>query len=382
MIKLHRFDRTFAPYIYILCFIMYPENETPIEEKIKQPCPNCGKSISAKAKFCAGCGQKQTTGKVSLSEMLRHLWETTFHLDNKLFRTGRRVLIPAELTLEYFNRRHKRYFHPFQVFFLSLFAVFLLVSVFSKSKTPSFRLFEIFGSGNPEYVKGKLDLLADLKTNKDSLPNEMQGELTKTAIDTLLARAEGDMSIGPKDSISFMLITNSDGSSKRFSSNDLLHISSDSLIQLYQVEGFLNRFVLRQTVSVSLKPDEFNRYWAGNLSWTFLLLSVVMAFWLKLLYRRTRQFYVEHFVLMLHLHAGLFIAFGISLILRKAFHLPQQVILFFLLWLVVGFYIAFKRYYQQPHWKTALKLLIFHVLYLTSFVFLLLGSMGAALLLF
>ncbi len=361
---------------------MHPENETAVEEKIKQPCPNCGKSISAKAKFCAGCGQKQTTGKVSLSEMLRHLWETTFHLDNKLFRTGRRLLIPAELTMEYFNRRHKRYFHPFQVFFLSLFVVFLLVSVFNKSKTSTFRIFEIFGAGNPEYVKGKLDMLADLKAEKDSLSVGLQGQLPQESIDTLLARVEKDMSIGPKDSISFMLITNSDGSSMRFSSNDLLHISSDSLIQLYQVEGILNRFVLRQTVSVSLKPDEFNRYWAGNLSWTFLLLSVVMAFWLKLLYRRSGHYYVEHFVLMLHLHAGLFITFSISLILKKVCHLPQQVILLNVLWLLLGFYIAFKRFYQQPHWKTMLKLLIFHVLYLISFLVLLIGSMAAALLLF
>lgn len=79
-------------------------------------CTNCGNALVEI--YCAHCGEKQPshhdrTGGHFLHETVHEL----IHLDGKLFRTLKELMImPGQLTAEYFAGRKKRYIAPIRLF--------------------------------------------------------------------------------------------------------------------------------------------------------------------------------------------------------------------------------------------------------------------------
>ena len=99
----------------------------------------------------------------------------------------------------------------------------------------------------------------------------------------------------------------------------------------------------------------------------FVLLPIV-ALLLKLFYIRSKRYYVEHFVFMLHIHAMVFVAMLLFLLLVfGTMHLPWlepfkdkagSVILWYVM---IYLFLAMRFFYRQSWFKTALKffLLVF-----------------------
>ncbi|HEU4558041.1 MAG TPA: DUF3667 domain-containing protein [Longimicrobium sp.] len=81
----------------------------------------------------------------------------------------------------------------------------------------------------------------------------------------------------------------------------------------------------------------------------FLMLPVFAAL-LKLLYVRSRRFYVEHFVFALHLHAFAFLCYLVMIVTRFP---PLTTIVS--LWMFVYLFAAMKRVYRQGWFVTATK---------------------------
>ena len=352
-------------------------------EKTKIACPNCDKKISSKAIFCPKCGQKQGNTKVKMKDLLWKLWVTTVHLDSRVLRTFGRLFIPAQLTKDYFAGKQKKYFHPIQLFFLVLFFVFLSVSVFKnkKTNTQTFQAFQIFERIDAKYVTGQMDMRDSLRHYRDSLPPQWQTQDIRDAVDSLLSipipsapTLTDSLSIG--EHIPFT------DTVYRFSQYDLLHQTPDSILNRYQINNWWDRLIIKQAIRSGLQSEEFNRFWAGTLSWSFLVVIAVVAFWLKLLYIRQKRYYVEHFLLILHLQVGLFATFIVALILKGGLHFPKAIALLILAWLFIGYFIGFKRYYQQSYLKTFIKFILFFVIYLFSFIVILLVSQGVAILFF
>jgi hypothetical protein len=84
------------------------------------------------------------------------------------------------------------------------------------------------------------------------------------------------------------------------------------------------------------------------------------AFLLKLLYVRSKRYYVEHFIFSLHGHA---FAFSLFVVLMLAAMVPGDaleewmglLIGVSLLWLMVYYWVALRRVYQQGWFKTTVK---------------------------
>ncbi|MCB0642390.1 MAG: DUF3667 domain-containing protein, partial [Phaeodactylibacter sp.] len=87
----------------------------------QHPCLNCGASLPESAKYCSGCGQKNTNGKISVASVLGEVWSNLVNLDAKIFRTVPALFVPGKLTREFFKGRQRRYMHPFRIFLLSVF---------------------------------------------------------------------------------------------------------------------------------------------------------------------------------------------------------------------------------------------------------------------
>lgn len=80
------------------------------------------------------------------------------------------------------------------------------------------------------------------------------------------------------------------------------------------------------------------------------LLVPLFALLLKLLYVRTRRFYVEHFIFALHVHAFAFGGFFLA-----TFNDSAEVLLAVLGVVMLYAYAAMRRIYRQAGWLTALK---------------------------
>ena len=74
--------------------------------------------------FCARCGEKQPNHHdLTVGHFAHELVHELVHLDSKLFRTLRELmLMPGQLTAEYFAGRKKRYIAPIRLF-ITLFAI-------------------------------------------------------------------------------------------------------------------------------------------------------------------------------------------------------------------------------------------------------------------
>lgn len=95
-------------------------------------CTNCGNTIVDV--YCASCGEKQPGHHdLRVGHLAHELADELFHLDSKLFRTLRDLMLrPGELTAAYFEGRKRRYVAPLRML-LALFALtFLAYSTYKQ----------------------------------------------------------------------------------------------------------------------------------------------------------------------------------------------------------------------------------------------------------
>ncbi len=356
-----------------------PTPEQPEASAKKIICPNCDKKISQKAIFCPKCGQKQSATKVRMRDFLWKLWVTTFHLDSRGLRTLWGVLSPGKLTLAYFAGKQKKYFHPIQFFFITLFLLLLVVSIVTRNRENPFQLIQFFGDKEPAYVKAQIDMRDSLVKYRDSLPAAWRTINYSKPVDSLIRAVTQKIETQQSDSFSMNFFN----CSYAIAYTDMLRLEPDSLMQYYQVKPGMDRFLIGQALRSGLHGQELTQFWVRSLSWSALVLIAVMAFWLKLLYWRQKRYFVEHFVLMLHLQTGFLVVMTLSIILRNWLHFPKNFIAFLVItWFTLGYFIAFKRYYKQGNRKTLLKWMAFYFLYFFSFFLVFIGSMVVSMLLF
>lgn len=79
-------------------------------------CLNCNTNLEKEDKFCAKCGQKRTTGRISFRQLALQFFEDTINWDARLFKSIRGLFTPGKLTEEFFLGRHVPYWQPLRLF--------------------------------------------------------------------------------------------------------------------------------------------------------------------------------------------------------------------------------------------------------------------------
>src|SRR4051794_3602675 len=94
---------------------------TVLDSTSLAPCTNCG---GASSDYCTRCGERQPGHHdLSVAHFAHEVVHEFVHLDSKLFRTLRDIVIkPGLVTEEYFAGRKSRYIAPLRLF-LTLFAL-------------------------------------------------------------------------------------------------------------------------------------------------------------------------------------------------------------------------------------------------------------------
>jgi hypothetical protein len=312
-----------------------------------------------------------------MTDLLIRLWNTTFHLESKFLRMVWHLLIPAKVTIAYFKGQIKRYPHPIQFFLVCMFFFLLYVSAIGKSG-PDMNLFALLKmEENQEVIKGKVEMVESIHQHWDSIPERLRTPPARQALDTVLHLSMNNLDFWEKDSLGIM-----QGGYRfilerpyQFANRDLLNMSPDSLLQYYHVEPWLDRLLIRQSLKASQDTAAIARSWIGSFTWILLFQIAMMSFWLKLMYRRQKRYFVEHFVLLIHLHSGFIFLLTIVSVLRTYLHLDFISRSVSLWWLLAATPLAMYFYYGQSKRKTFLKFLIFCLLYALMLVVALMLSM-------
>lgn len=355
----------------------------PAIAKVKVPkkiCPNCEKKLGRKDDYCPHCGQKQTATKVKMSDVLWKLWTTTFHLDNKFLRTMRYLFVPGKLTIEYFSGRQKRYYHPVQFYFVTLFFLVLVISFRNRNREVAPQLINLFPTANQQFFNGQVGLRDSLRMALDTSRRLSLSPAANRQLATLIDAAMNDRVFNLlEDTLDLQFWKGN----YLFAFPEVMRLPVDSLLKKQKVEHPLDRWLAKQALRGAVQPEKLNSFWVGSVSWVLLVLVGVMAGWLKLLYWRHNRYFVEHFVFLLHLQTGLLMAVLITVLLRTLIPAtPKNLAAIIVLWPTLGYWLGLKRYYGQSFWRTTWKFIGFQFLYLISLILVAATSVGLAILFF
>lgn len=315
-------------------------------------CLNCQAPLSAEAQFCATCGQKRTTGRVTFKQLASDFFDNVFNLDSRVFLTFRKLLVPGYLTEAYFNGRHKTFLHPFRIFLIAVITMVAAISwMFNDGITRNGDMFSRMSNARVKHhMMEEVDSL-------NQLYKEGEGESALSAeLDSLKAwvyKRDG-MQGDSVDLDRYFTLAGEDFPPMQI--DDAFNLEAEELAKKYGIEGVKRNFILKQKVKVMKDSRSFLRFLLGRISWQALILIPLMALVLKLFYWRRPFYYVEHFIFSIHTHSVFFILLAIQLLVTKVAPLWTIAISATLM----GFYLLFAmhRFYKQSWFKTSVKFVI------------------------
>jgi hypothetical protein len=110
----------------------------------RNPCRNCSAELASGQAYCASCGQKRITTRLTMPELGHDLLHVVFHVDRSVLSLIRALLVrPGAVALDYVQGRRKRYSGPF---------AFLFIVVAAASAMVAFTGFRAVVSGNPTHI--------------------------------------------------------------------------------------------------------------------------------------------------------------------------------------------------------------------------------------
>lgn len=321
-----------------------------LKERTEKVCLNCNAQLSGP--FCHICGQENIEPKESAWHLVTHFFNDITHFDGKFFSTlGLLIRRPGLLPREYMQGRRASYLNPIRmyiftsaVFFLIFFAVFHITDKnFDKAFKIDGKTADEIKALSPDSLKaftaamnhGKPLSYKEVEHYIDSVKTADGFHLTgrqyknRREYDSLLKKG-----VKKHNWFERRLIY------KEIEANEKYHNNRKEVFKSF-VSTFVHSFP--QILFVSLP---------------------LFALFLKLLYRRRKQFYyVSHGIFSIHLYIFIFIVMLASLgvgELRdwthwKWLNFLQSLLNFSIL---VYLYKAMRNFYQQGRGKTIVKFLL------------------------
>ena len=248
--------------------------------------------------------------------MVGQLLQEAFELDGRILRSLKLLFIkPGQLSLEFSANRRADFISPVRLYIFSSLLFFALMSILSDGVPLQPE------PGQERRIELDNELQDDTLTKfKERLDPELH-----TSLQQILSREE---SWTRAVAVEYMTIAITGD----------VEISDDW-------KPFLDRQVIRLLFDPSRAVDDFFE----QLPIAAFLFLPVYAGLLKLLYIRSRKYFVEHLVFALHIHALAF------LVLTVGLFLPNDQDSWVNLVFMVYYFLALRRYYGQSRTKTTLK---------------------------
>lgn len=347
-----------------------------MQEFSKDICNNCELPIRETDNYCHACGQKNISGKVTIRGLLNEFVDNYLHLNTKLPRTLFALFFkPGKLTQAYFAGKHQSYLKPVRLFGVST-ILFLALLAFQLSKQHFNQdIYKIQKSIIED--EAKIKLLTEIDSSFDITVSNANNANLEKVVDSTLQFFRDTIFHEHEDTIpvSLFRVGNIKKSKVvRIGKEDFFTMSGKEIVEKYGVTDFWQRLMVMQTVKAAQETDGFSKYVIGLMPWMFFLMIPFFAMLLKLVYIRSKQFYVEHLVFTFHGHAFIFLFFLIFLIPFQILNgiydnslvdsIGKKVQIVWMIGTAIYLFVAMKRFYGQSIGKTLLKYIILIFAYL------------------
>lgn len=389
------------------------QDDTKPDSGSHPSCKNCATDLSPLGNFCPNCGQKNADRRIRMRDLLTKFLADITHLDNKFVQMCWHLLVPARVTINYFQGKIQRYPHPLQFFFIVMFFFLLMFSKqlgdagFNTSggnfniqlngeepeeeSESERRLKEVGLMGLFEHRVKALEYRAAFSR----LPEDWRVPMVHQALDSVVNLVEGPWETALKDYSSLIhakdstLDSNLDSitlnfafSSVKISSEDLVRHSPDSIIQKYGLTQWDQKVTVRQGIKALRDANTLIHQYVGSFGWAILVLITIMAAVLRLLYWNRGRYYVEHFIFLLHQQSGAFLLLTLALLIHTYLIKLQWLWPFLLIWIGIALLLAMKRFYGGNWGWTLVKWALYCLFYVVGLLALFVGTLLVVFVLF
>ena len=357
-------------------------------------CENCDALLHGE--FCHQCGQSIHNPVRHAGHAIEEVFESFWHLDGRLLRTLRDLMVPGRTAVEYLAGHRQRYMPPLRLFVvMSLLAFFvgrLAIHFDDKPMTPDVDVSAILQSQTVEEVERNRDrMLAELEEGRrqgKAFPGveatviaaqvKIQGEAanriveltpgkaTSSAAAPLAGRAAEDMSSGRE----------------LLSMDNQAWDARANPVDIKWLPGFVNQWLTGRAVrameniaSMEDRPDRWFQAFMTSLPSALFVLVPLFALMLKLAYLFKHRLYLEHMVVTLYSHVFLLMALTLVFVLMAisgwaGLHAPwlswlcRILIVVLLAWMPAYLLLMQKRVYAQGWLVTLAKYAVIGFVYI------------------
>ncbi len=272
----------------------------------KRLCQNCGKELAGE--YCSNCGQRGVEMKLPIQDLLKELIEEVLSFDSRLFHSLIPFITkPGELTVEYVSGKRAHYISPFKLYFFMSFLYFFTAAVVER---PEDRV---------QVQKG-----ISVDSMMTAVPQDSTVTLSKQGAFKITITKDSSGEVGKKFG-------------RRFAAG-LRKLSSNPQLFFDELHDHTPQVV-------------------------FLLLPI-FALLLKLVYFRSKSYYIEHLIFSFYFHSFVyFILMAIVLLKSTAWPPVTDYADVLFLTIPLNLFQGMKRVYRQSGGKTFMKFSLLTIAY-------------------
>ncbi len=312
-------------------------------------CLNCGEALQSEDYFCSSCGQKIHTSRLTVWTLLSEFFAGMFNLENGFYRSIQSMFIPAFLTKEFMEGRRKNYINPIRFFLITL-----LIHLATLDYIIDLEDLTQLTTANIETI-GSSKVYDQYIEQRDTL---LQIGISEALLDSIEKIVFVDIPRSDQDTINLdFILVFKDFSGFTFTTTDVYNMPIGQLMEKYEVKKSFDRLVISQFIRTMRDVPGAIRFGLGNITWGVITTMLLLGLIMKLLYIRRKYYYVEHFILLCHIHAFAFIMGSAALLFNHfwgtSFNRYLLMGTYFIIF--IYFFFSIKRYYRQGWIKSILK---------------------------
>ena len=201
-------------------------------------CTNCGQLMEHEAKFCSACGQKYVPGIPTVWLLIKDFFASLLNLDSQLFHSLRAMITPGKLTTEYFKGRHKHYINPARLFLVTALLHFAVLGYILSGgqELVAEQTEQRKRSGHRDIFLMELDSVrAEIAAGYKKQP------IVRAALDSLRVHMGDSVSLD-SSTFGYYSVQKGEFTELIVSSQDILNLRTQDLLDRYNVQGKMERF--------------------------------------------------------------------------------------------------------------------------------------------
>lgn len=310
-----------------------------------EKCKNCESELQGS--FCHNCGQEKKDIHLSLKRLLQDSLESLFSFDSRFGRTLKILITkPGKITEEFLKGKRVRFIPPVKLYLFISVIFFLMLSI----NGPYGSKFK-FNEGKPKNENGKYIHLGSGKAKQ----SEKQSEIKN--VNEVKPENQNDKNI-------------------HLNSDQVEHPKAQSPIKKIEKENTLDpewiELLKNKAERAAKNKKSFGQFLTKNYPKTMFFLLPIFALLLKLFFKKSNFYYIEHLIFSIHLHSFIFMLLTMQELIILSTHSFSTLIsditdAFFNICILIYIFKAIKYVYKFSWFSTILRGIITLFLYFIAF---------------